>query len=281
MKKFEEFVKATSSLLEKLITFGNKAYPKFGHVVILAGGAGSGKGFQLKNLLGIEGKTFDVDELKTLALKSNKIAGRVKTEYGVDLQDLDLKNPDNVSVLHEILSDELNLSDRRRSVFYSSILASSKERKPNLIFDVTLKNLRKLETITRNVQKVGYLKENIHIVWIVNEIDVAIKQNLERDRNVPEEILVNTHQGVSMTMNQILNMGDDLQKYMNGDIYISFNKKGADIDLKTSDKGGKWIKDADYVKVKEAGKPQKPSKEIDKDVYRKIQQYVPKQSEWD
>ena len=36
------------SLQEKLITFGKKAYPKFGNVVILAGGAGSGKGFQLE-----------------------------------------------------------------------------------------------------------------------------------------------------------------------------------------------------------------------------------------
>ena len=32
-------------LIEKLITFGGKAYPKFGNVVIMAGGAGSGKGF--------------------------------------------------------------------------------------------------------------------------------------------------------------------------------------------------------------------------------------------
>ena len=32
-------------LQEALITFGGKPYPKFGNIVILAGGAGSGKGF--------------------------------------------------------------------------------------------------------------------------------------------------------------------------------------------------------------------------------------------
>jgi len=41
MKSFNEF---NEYLLEKLITFGGKAYPKFGNVVILAGGGGSGKG---------------------------------------------------------------------------------------------------------------------------------------------------------------------------------------------------------------------------------------------
>jgi intein/homing endonuclease len=37
MKSFNEF---NEYLLEKLITFGGKAYPKFGNVVILAGGGG-------------------------------------------------------------------------------------------------------------------------------------------------------------------------------------------------------------------------------------------------
>lgn len=31
------------SLDEKLITFGGKAYPKFGQIILLSGGAGSGK----------------------------------------------------------------------------------------------------------------------------------------------------------------------------------------------------------------------------------------------
>lgn len=45
MKSFKDF----TSLDEALITFGGKAYPKFGQVVILAGGAGSGKGFTVRH----------------------------------------------------------------------------------------------------------------------------------------------------------------------------------------------------------------------------------------
>ena len=40
------------NLTEKLITFANKAYPKFGNVIIMAGGAGSGKGFVKDKLVG-------------------------------------------------------------------------------------------------------------------------------------------------------------------------------------------------------------------------------------
>lgn len=47
---------STEDLQEALITFRGKAYPKFGTVVIMAGGAGSGKGFVLEKLVGVEGK---------------------------------------------------------------------------------------------------------------------------------------------------------------------------------------------------------------------------------
>jgi hypothetical protein len=70
MQSFNSFLKEeaylaeeSQELLEKLITFGGQAYPKFGNIIIMAGGAGSGKGFVLGTLVGAEGKVFDVDEL--------------------------------------------------------------------------------------------------------------------------------------------------------------------------------------------------------------------------
>ena len=75
---------------EALITFGGKAYPKFGQVVILQGGGGSGKGFIKDKLLGIEGWVYDVDRLKTLAINSKLFANKVKEETGVDLKKMDL-----------------------------------------------------------------------------------------------------------------------------------------------------------------------------------------------
>ena len=314
MKSFENFLKEMNpeplvpddireeyimswydDLMEKLITVGGKAYPKFGNVVILAGGAGSGKGFIKDNLLGIEGKVFDVDTLKTLAGKAPIIRRRVKKEMGVDLEDLaaNLKVPENVSKLHGIIGDTLQLDKRHLMAFYRSVFTAAPDRKPNIIFDNTLKDLQKLQNLTRQVSQLGYEKKNIHIVWVVNDIEVAKAQNVKRTRTVPVEILVNTHRGASQTMNDIVNMGKGLKKYMDGDIVFAFNKFNVDTELaknpdgagkkigmKGDTKGGQYLVDADYVYVKRKGKPPMGTKELGIDLKRKVQSYVPKSVDW-
>jgi hypothetical protein len=258
-------------LIEKLITFGGKAYPK------------SGKGFVKDNLVGIEGKTFDVDELKRLASRTPAIVKRVKKDLGVDLASLasNLKKPENVAKLHEIIGDYLGISDRQTKALYKAIIAGNPDTKPNLIFDVTLKDLRKLQNITRQVSSMGYAKENIHIVWVVNDIEIAKKQNAERDRMVPVEILVNTHRGASQTMHDIVSMGTELKKYMDGDIVFAFNKIGVDSGIEKSERGGSYIKDANYFYVKKKGKAPTSADKLSDDLKRKISSYVPKNASWE
>lgn len=305
MKTFNEF---NDYLLEKLITLGGKAYPKFGNVVILAGGGGSGKGFIQSQLLGIQGKTFDVDALKSLAVKSEKISQRVKKEIGVDLSQFKfkgaLKNPETVSLLHGIIGDELKLPDKEKRAFFSSIMTADPERKPNVIFDVTLKSLQKFDNLISNVTRLGYDKKNIHLVWIINDIEIALKQNAERDRFVKPEILINTHVGAQQTVADIIKLGDKISSYMDGDIVFAFNKVGVDTTyikspkqsadfkfLTTKNKkgetvkvdvsgGGGYLKDANFFYIKKAGKPITPFDKIDKDIRAKIKDYVPKGVEW-
>jgi len=271
-----------TELVEKLITFGGQAYPKFGNVIIMAGGAGSGKGFVKDKLVGAEGFVFDVDELKKLAAATPAIVRKIQNDMGINLKDLagNLKNPENVSKLHEIIGDFLNLDDRRMKAFYTSILSAHPERKPNIIFDVTLKDLRKLEKLTHQVKTLGYDDKNIHLVWVVNDIEVAIKQNQARDRTVPVEILVNTHRGASQTMLDIISMGQTLKNYMDGDIVFAFNKVGVDAELVKSGKGGSYIKAANYFYIKRQGQPVLSQEKLSRDLRAKIQSYVPKNVEW-
>jgi len=278
----QELQQYSEILLEKLITFGGKAYPKFGNVVIMAGGAGSGKGFALSNLVGLEGKVLDVDELKTAAAKSPLIRKRVKAETGMDIEAIasDLKNPENVGKLHDIIANVLQLDTRQKKVLMRGILGAAPDRKPNLVFDTTLKDLQKLGNLSRMLTNVGYEKRNIHIVWVVNDIEVAKTQNLTRSRTVPAEILVNTHRGASQTMADIVNMGKTLKTYMDGDIVFAFNKVGVDADLKVSGGGGSFLKDAKYFYAKRAGKPPTPVASVDKDIKAKISKYVPKAVTW-
>jgi hypothetical protein len=278
-------------LQEKLMIFGKRAYPQFGNVVILVGGAGSGKGFQTSNLLGIEGKTFDVDKLKELTVRLPKFTQKIKDETGHDITQFNMKNPEEVSKLHDILASVYRVPNKSQEAMFGSILTS--ENKPNLIFDVTLKDITKLESISRNVRELGYDKKNIHIVWIVNDLDVAREQNKKRSRVVSDEILLVTHKGASMTMKEILDMGNKITKYMDGVIYISFNKIKVDttkVDSETSKTGtalptradskGSYIKDANYIKVKEQGKPQISSEELPFEVYSKIKKYTPDIEGW-
>ena len=289
MQKFNHFIteqdlieNTAQDLMEKLITFGGKAYPKFGNIVVMAGGAGSGKGFILSNLVGIEGKTFDVDELKKLASKTPAIQKRVKDELGVDILKLsqNLKDPENVGKLHDIIGIYLKTDKSKEKLFYRSVLTAPADRKPNIIFDMTFKELSKLEKVANDASKLGYDKKNIHIVWVVNDIEVAKAQNLKRARVVPSEILVNTHRGAANTMGDIINMGNKLKKYMDGDIVFAFNKVGVDANLAKSGKGGSYVKDANYFYVKRQGKPPTSVDKLDKEIRAKIKSYIPKEIDW-
>ena len=277
-KTFEELYQQVN---EKLITFGGQAYPKSGHVVILAGGAGSGKGFIKDNLLGIEGFSFDVDHLKSLSLRAPKLIQMIKDEFGQDITKFKLKNPSDVSTLHDIIGGQLKLQNKKLTALYTSILTTPQVDKPNIIFDVTLKDLNKLDKISRGVQQLGYDKKKIHIVWVLNDVEVAKKQNQDRDRTVDVDILINTHQGVSQTMSQIIDMGDRIKKFMDGAIIIAFNKIFVDSELVKSPRGGSYLKSADYVVLKEPGKsPVKHSDMSDK-LLKKIASYAPPIKGWE
>lgn len=301
MKSFNSFLKEeillaeqqAEILMEKLITFGGKAYPKFGNIVLMAGGAGSGKGFILSNLVGLEGKVFDVDELKTMASKT-PIKRRVARELGVDIEDLasNLKDPKNVEKLHDIMGNYLEIDKRKERAFYRGVLAADPDRKPNIIFDMTLKSLDKLDKVAKDAAKLGYDKKNIHIVWVVNDIEVAKQQNQKRARTVPSEILINTHRGATNTMGDIINMGTKLKQYIDGDIVFAFNKVGVDatlqkgagkgrkIGMRGTTSGGMSLKDANYFYVKRAGQKPTSIDKLDKAIRAKIASYVPKNVDW-
>lgn len=281
MRTFKEFCAEELQLDEKLITFGKRPYPNFGQIVILAGGAGSGKGFVLSNLLGIEGNVLDVDALKALAIGSTKLAARIEQELGINIKDLNLNDSENVKKMHEILADVYGITQANQKRVFTGALAAPEDRKPNLIFDVTLKDIAKLEKITRNAQDLGYKKENIHVVWVLNDVEMAKQQNLNRDRVVPSEILLTTHEGAAITMARIMNMGSDLAKYLDGDMYIVFNKRGEDTTTISSPNGGQYVLDANYLQVKKKGKRVMDRSGLTDEIRNKIRDYTPDTPVWD
>jgi len=278
---FDKLTGTASEILdEALITFNKQAYPKFGNIVIMQGGAASGKGFVKNKLLGIEGWSFDPDELKELAMTSTILNARVKKELGIDMSSLNLHNPEDVRLLHTILSDLYNVDERFKNAKFASLAKTSKERLPNLIFDITAKSLSKVKNIHDIALLYGYKKENIHIVWVLDDVKAAVEKNKSRPRTVPEDILIQTHEGASLTAKKLLSMGDDLNKYMDGDYWMVFNRMQVDSTEVHSEFGGFYIKDATYFKAKSAGQSPVSPKDFTDDMYLKIKSYVPNIDVW-
>lgn len=281
---FKQYLKQikNSTLDEVLITFGKKAYPKFGNIIILAGGTGSGKGFVTSSLLGIEGKVLDVDALKILATKSELAAKKFPElkAIGDKIRGGGKMDAKTTSRLHDIVG-ELGYADKKLEALGRSILSSSPDRKPNIIFDVTLKDEKKLKKITDIATKLGYEKENIHIVWVLQKTSIAMTLNMARTRNVAEDMLLTTHQGALNTMTNILKSG--VTTNINGDVYIVFNRPQIDatITAKTDNTGQTlkskhtksnvmFIEKALILQVKEKGKAFRPAKDIIKEFLTKI-----------
>lgn len=235
-----------------LITIGGRAYPNYGQVLMLAGGAGSGKGFQLQNVIGLRGKVLDVDNFKKLALTNAMVQRLIKRRSGIDVAELglDMANPMDVSILHKIVRDA-----KLEDIWWKCVeMSKPLKTKPNLIFDKTLKSFESIVNIRDAVLNIGYKKENIHVVWVLNKIEIAIEQNRSRDRMVDENILKNTHEGVSRTMFQLIKLGDKMSDYVGGDVWISFNQANVDVISQKTSAGEFIIDEKTAVCVKKQGK---------------------------
>jgi len=269
---------------EAIITLGNKLYPNNGNGVIFAGGSGSGKGFVKDNLLGIEGKVLDSDKLKTLYMNSLKLRNSLKSDYGLNIDTFDFKNPEDVRTLHNILTTK-GIGDKQEQVLLNNI--KNLKNKPNLIFDTTLSTVTKFYNIAKIFEDMGYDKQHIHLVWVLTDFETALVNNNSRKRVVPEIVFTDIHKGVSRTMKEILSL-NTLNNLIDGDIYLVFNnpttdtivKKGSTNENTFGTAKPQYIESANYVKLKNAGEPLKSYAEINAEVIAKINQYVHTDTQW-
>ena len=279
------------SLDEAILNIGNKSrsYPKSGQILILAGGAGSGKSFVNNAFISFEGKYFNVDDLKTklLKYKPEKLVKKFEDYTGRYIESIKMEDPGDVALMHMFFKNN-SIDIKEKEVFFRA--AKDAKEKPNVIFDVTLKDTHALAEIAEYARFGGYDHKNIHIVWVLNDVQIAFKQNQERTRSVPEHIFFNTHSGASLTMKELLNQSEYYRKYADGEIWILPNKARQDNDLVMRKGGGKFTPDKDStiqyvkfytaIKVKSIGQPALSQDKIEKEIFTKIQSYVPQNSKW-
>ena len=277
-KKNEDMVfeEITEDILkEKLITYSNRK--PYGQVVFIAGGAGSGKGFAISNFLDSASfKIRDVDEMKkqlqilnrlgkldirtilkkygrNIKLKDLDLIRKIEKD-GYKLQNLNLKNSDHVYALH-ILVKAMGIKDS--SLEKLLLGKNNPETLPNILFDITAKDVTDITSVIPKLKAVGYEANNIHLTWILTNYVTAMSNNKNRARMVPEDILLKTHEGASNTIWGLVTKA--LPKGMNGRVDVILNNPQHTVFLKGAD--GKDLEKTQRIK--------KAKTDIDKDGKRK------------
>lgn len=249
------------TLIEKQITIGNGK--KYGQVVFIVGGSGSGKSFAVSNFLdSFKFKIYDPDKLKEYYIKTKDIFNSYP-----ELKDFSFKNPEQVNFLHQIMKKK-EIGTRSIEILAKS--QKNSEHKTNLIIDITLKDIEDLLYYADFLSFAGYKPEDIHIVWVLNDYNIAVKQNQERNRTLPNEVVFNTHVGASSSVWQIIN--NKIPDNINGGIYVVLAHKDHVIffnDKKTV------IKDFKYLTIKKPNEVITTEQNVLDQLWDWIVSYVP------
>jgi len=255
---------------EKLIMYNNGK--RYGQVVFLAGGAGSGKGFAQANFMEVEKfKVFDVDELKKAFIKLKEL-------------NMDLRNSQDVFNLHMMVKKSEIKNKILDALFktHAELGSGKKGTLPNLMFDVTLKEIEDIDEVMPMLMNLGYKPTDLHITWVLTNYYVAVQANQERERVVPDDILLQTHVGASKTMSKLL-LGKT-PRQINGGVYVILNNREntipyTDADgkaIKGSGAGNLVVKDFTYLTIKKPKKRPEKDSAVLRQVFNWIVNNVPK-----
>ena len=189
MLTFLQFL-AEKYLEEKLIMYNQGK--RYGQIVFLAGGAGSGKGFAIRGFMEKEKfKVRDVDEWKTAFMKLADT-----TDKYPEIKGLSLKNPKHVAKIHQFIKDK-GIKEKSLDLLLRDV---NVKNAPNVIFDITMKDASGINTIIPRLLEAGYDPKNIHLTWVLTNYYIAIENNQKRTRTVADDIMLLSHEGAATSM---------------------------------------------------------------------------------
>ena len=271
MLTFLQFL-AEQYLEEKLIMYNQGK--RYGQIVFLAGGAGSGKGFAIRNFMEKEKfKVRDVDEWKKAFMK----IADAQDKYP-EIKGLKLSNPRDVAKIHKFVK---KLGIKEKSI--DLMLADANSRHlPNIMFDITMKDTSNIDVVMPKLIKAGYDAKNIHLTWVLTNYAVAIVNNQNRERVVADDIMLLSHEGAATSMYDVIK--GKLPKGLNGSVRVILNNRDNTIPyvdpdtkkpMKTS-QGNLLVKDFTYLTFKKEGKSIGPEMDVKRQLLGWIAANVPK-----
>ena len=270
MLTFSQFL-AEKYLEEKLIMYNQGK--RYGQVVFLAGGAGSGKGFAIRNFMEKEKfKVRDVDEWKRAFMKMADLQGKYP-----EIKGLNLKNSNDVAKIHMFVK-KMGIKDKTIDL----MLADANSRHlPNIMFDITMKDANDIDQYMPKLIKAGYDAKNIHLTWVLTNYAVAIVNNRNRPRVVADDIMLLSHEGAATSMYEVIK--GKLPKGLNGGVRVILNNlentiAWVDPDTKKpmlTKQGNIKVKDFTYLTLKKEGKSIGPEMNVKRQILGWIAANVP------
>jgi dephospho-CoA kinase len=271
MLTFSQFL-AEKYLEEKLIMYNQGK--RYGQIVFLAGGAGSGKGFAIANFMEKEKfKVRDVDEWKKAFIK----LADTKEMYP-EIQGLKLKNPKDVYKIHKFVKEK-NIKDKSLDLLLRD---ANTRHLPNIMFDITMKDASDIGTIIPKLTEAGYDSKNIHLTWVLTNYAVAIVNNRNRERVVADDIMLLSHEGAAVNMYDVIK--GKLPRGLNGSVRVILNNRDNTIPFVDPDtkkpmktpQGNILVKDFTYLTFKKEGKSVGPEMDVKRQLLGWIAANVPK-----
>jgi len=270
MLTFSQFL-AEKYLEEKLIMYNQGK--RYGQIVFLAGGAGSGKGFAIRNFMEKEKfKVRDVDEWKRAFMK----LADTQDKYP-EIQGLKLKNPKDVAKIHAFVK-KMGIKDKTIDL----MLADANSRHlPNIMFDITMKDANDIDQYMPKLIKAGYDAKNVHLTWVLTNYAVAIVNNQNRPRVVADDIMLLSHEGAATSMYEVIK--GKIPRGLNGGVQVILNNLENTIPWLDPDtnkpmltkQGNIKVKDFTYLTLKKEGKRIGPEMGVKRQILGWIEENVP------
>ena len=270
MLTFLQFL-AEQYLEEKLILYNQGK--RYGQIVFLAGGAGSGKGFAIRNFMEKEKfKVRDVDVWKEAFMKLADT-----TDKYPEIKGLSLKNPRDVMKIHKFVKDK-GIKEKSLDLLLSDV---NVRNAPNVIFDITMKDANDIGDVLPRLLEAGYDPKNIHLTWVLTNYAIAIKNNQNRERVVADDIMLLSHEGAATSMYEVIK--GKIPRGLDGGVRVILNNRNNTIPYVDPDtskpmrtkQGDIIVKDFTYLTLKKEGKRIGPEMGVKRQLLGWIEENVP------
>ena len=220
--------------------------------------------------------------------------GELKKKWP-EIKGLNLRKPNDVARLHMFVKEK-GIKDKTLDRMLGDAIRSGSAKKgtlPNILFDITLKEIGDIKEVLPSLMEAGYDSKNMHLTWVLTNYHVAVQNNATRDRVVPADILLQTHEGAAKTMVDIIR--GKTPSGLNGAVNVILNNRENTIAFKdaagntikrkkryaTPDEKKKKedetivVKDFTYLNMKKEGKKFNNEAAVQKQLYSWISKNVP------